>query len=70
MRVIFYVRCHGEPDDDLEDQIIDRICDAVEVKDRGWGILTIGRSYYHDLPNCHGHSNPAEECTREQENGK
>lgn len=56
MRVIFYVRCHGEPDEELEQDIMDKLAEAVEYKDRNWGILTIGRQYYHDSGKCHGHS--------------
>lgn len=47
-RVVFYVRCHGEPDEELEEMIMNRFCDAVDIPERGWGILTIGRSYYDD----------------------
>jgi hypothetical protein len=56
MRVVFYVRCHGKPDDELEEEICKRLGDAVEIPDKGWGILTIGRRYYHDLGLCGGHT--------------
>lgn len=62
MRVVFYVRCHGEPDDELEAEIENRIYGAIEVKERGWGILTIGRQYYHENPMCPGHPDAKDDC--------
>lgn len=62
MRVIFHVRCHGEPDEILEREIMNRLCVAVEVPAKDWGILTIGRSYYHDNPECSGHPDAADPC--------
>lgn len=61
-RVIFHVRCHGEPDEDIEQQIIEQISDAVTYPAFGWGILTIGRSYYHDKADCPGHPDAEDNC--------
>jgi hypothetical protein len=62
-RVIFLVRCHGTPDEELEQEIVDKICDAVSYPDKGWGILTVGRQYFHDhTARCSGHATPDEEC--------
>lgn len=67
MRVIFHVRCHGQPDDALEQSIMDRICDAVEIPRLDWGILTIGRSYYHnDNADCPGHPSAEDKCEQKK----
>ena len=62
MRTIFHVRCHGEPSEDTENRIMAAIANAVDIPEKNWGILTIGRSYYHDTANCLGHADPAEPC--------
>ena len=62
MRVVFFVRCHGEPDDELENKMIEEICDVVDFPEKGWGILTVGRQYYHDTVFCIGHASAKDEC--------
>ena len=62
MRVIFHVRCHGEPDEELEESIMQSMANIVNYPARNWGILTIGRSYYHETNLCTGHPNPREDC--------
>jgi hypothetical protein len=47
-RVVFTVRCHGEPSEAVEQMIMDKLAEAVEEPQIGWGILTIGRQYYDD----------------------
>jgi hypothetical protein len=57
MKVIFHVRCDGEPDDDLEERLIAAISAIVEIPEN-WNILTVGRSYYHNRGDCPGHPEP------------
>ena len=66
MRVVFHVRCHGEPNEMLEEAIMDLISKAVEYPQIDWGILTIGREYYHDNPLCDGHPSAEDECPHER----
>jgi hypothetical protein len=56
MRVVFIVRCHGKPDENVENSLMDNLAEAVNEPEIGWGILTIGRQYYHDAPLCEGHA--------------
>jgi hypothetical protein len=63
-RVVFMVRPHGLPDEEDEEGIINRFCDVLEEFE-GWGILTVGRQYYHDNGQCSGHADSNDDCTAE-----
>lgn len=61
-QVVFFVRCHGESDEETEQRIMNTIADIVENEGKGWGVLTIGRQYFHDNGKCNGHPDAKDEC--------